>query len=88
MPAKILSRAALARRLAELRRAGKRIVFTNGCFDLIHPGHVRYLRAARRLGDVLVVTVTPDRERTRRNIKHLGMALPLHSVALLSGGWT
>jgi D-beta-D-heptose 7-phosphate kinase/D-beta-D-heptose 1-phosphate adenosyltransferase len=65
MPAKILSRAALARRLAELRRAGKRIVFTNGCFDLIHPGHVRYLRAARRLGDVLVVGVNTDRSVRR-----------------------
>lgn len=43
-----------------LRRQGKRIVFTNGCFDLIHPGHVRYLRAARKLGDVLVVGLNSD----------------------------
>lgn len=43
-----------------LRRQGKRIVFTNGCFDLLHPGHVRYLRAARRLGDVLVVGLNTD----------------------------
>jgi D-beta-D-heptose 7-phosphate kinase/D-beta-D-heptose 1-phosphate adenosyltransferase len=65
MAAKIVSRAALGRRLAELRRAGKRIVFTNGCFDLIHPGHVRYLRAARRLGDVLVVGLNTDRSAQR-----------------------
>jgi len=52
--------ATLARRLAALRRRGKRIVFTNGCFDLIHPGHVRYLRAAKGLGDVLVVALNSD----------------------------
>jgi D-beta-D-heptose 7-phosphate kinase/D-beta-D-heptose 1-phosphate adenosyltransferase len=50
----------LATELRRLQRAGKRIVFTNGCFDLIHPGHVRYLRAARRLGDVLVVALNTD----------------------------
>ena len=57
---KILARAAVRRRLAAVRRRGARIVFTNGCFDLLHPGHVRYLRAARRLGDVLVVGVNSD----------------------------
>jgi rfaE bifunctional protein nucleotidyltransferase chain/domain len=57
---KICSRAVLKRRLGALRQQGKRIVFTNGCFDLIHPGHVRYLRAAKRLGDVLVVGVNSD----------------------------
>lgn len=43
-----------------LRRAGRRIVFTNGCFDLLHVGHARYLRQARGLGDVLVVGVNSD----------------------------
>jgi D-beta-D-heptose 7-phosphate kinase/D-beta-D-heptose 1-phosphate adenosyltransferase len=43
------------------RRSGKRVVFTNGVFDLLHPGHVRYLRAARAEGDVLVVAVNSDR---------------------------
>ena len=57
---KILIRPALERKIAVLRRQGKRIVFTNGCFDLIHPGHVRYLRAAKRLGDVLVVGLNSD----------------------------
>jgi len=52
---------ALRRRLAAHRRRGERIVFTNGVFDLLHPGHVRYLRAARRLGEVLVVGVNGDR---------------------------
>jgi rfaE bifunctional protein nucleotidyltransferase chain/domain len=46
--------------LALLRAAGKRIVFTNGCFDLIHTGHTRYLARARSLGDVLVVAVNSD----------------------------
>jgi D-beta-D-heptose 7-phosphate kinase/D-beta-D-heptose 1-phosphate adenosyltransferase len=44
-----------------LRRAGRRVVFTNGCFDLLHPGHVRYLRQARGLGDALVVALNSDR---------------------------
>jgi D-beta-D-heptose 7-phosphate kinase/D-beta-D-heptose 1-phosphate adenosyltransferase len=60
MRSKIVTPAALRRRLAARRRAGERIVFTNGCFDLIHPGHVRYLRAARRLGDLLVVGLNSD----------------------------
>lgn len=46
--------------LAPRRRAGARLVFTNGCFDLLHPGHVRYLEAARALGDLLVVGLNDD----------------------------
>jgi D-beta-D-heptose 7-phosphate kinase/D-beta-D-heptose 1-phosphate adenosyltransferase len=46
--------------LAPRRVRGERIVFTNGCFDLVHPGHVRYLAAARSLGDVLVVGLNDD----------------------------
>ena len=44
----------------DLKRQGKKVVFTNGCFDVIHPGHTRLLRAARELGDVLVVAVNSD----------------------------
>ena len=44
----------------ELKRQGKRVVFTNGCFDLIHPGHTRLLADARKLGDVLIVAVNSD----------------------------
>jgi D-beta-D-heptose 7-phosphate kinase/D-beta-D-heptose 1-phosphate adenosyltransferase len=51
--------------LVEARRqchaAGRTVVFTNGCFDLLHPGHVRYLTQARALGDVLVVALNSDR---------------------------
>src|SRR2546425_12475564 len=46
---------------ARLRAAGRRIVFTNGVFDLLHPGHVRYLQQARALGDALVVGINSDR---------------------------
>jgi len=60
MTHKIMTGARLQRRLAAWRRQRKRIVFTNGCFDLIHPGHVRYLRAAKRCGDVLVVGLNSD----------------------------
>ncbi|HZV06667.1 MAG TPA: D-glycero-beta-D-manno-heptose 1-phosphate adenylyltransferase [Gemmataceae bacterium] len=54
------SRARLAAELAEHRRQGRRIVFTNGCFDILHRGHVSYLRRARELGDILVVGVNSD----------------------------
>lgn len=43
------------------KRNGKRVVFTNGCFDLLHPGHTRYLTDARKLGDVLIVAINSDR---------------------------
>jgi D-glycero-beta-D-manno-heptose 1-phosphate adenylyltransferase len=48
-------------RVAEMKREGKRVVFTNGCFDLLHPGHTRYLGEARALGDALVVAINSDR---------------------------
>lgn len=57
---KILTLKQLAAVLAPLKAAGKRIVQTHGCFDLLHIGHIRYLQKAKRLGDILVVTVTPD----------------------------
>ena len=47
--------------VAELKQQGKRVVFTNGCFDLLHPGHTRYLAEARKLGDALLVAVNSDR---------------------------
>ena len=60
MHTKITTRQELASQLEERRRQGHRIVFTNGCFDLMHIGHIRYLQAARNLGDVLVVGVNSD----------------------------
>jgi D-glycero-beta-D-manno-heptose 1-phosphate adenylyltransferase len=58
---KIVSQEELAGVAEREKRAGRRVVFTNGCFDLIHPGHVRCLAEARALGDVLVVAVNSDR---------------------------
>lgn len=58
---KILGMEPLAERIAALRAEGKVVVHCHGCFDLMHPGHVKHLQAARGMGDALVVTVTPDR---------------------------
>ncbi|MFM8550931.1 MAG: D-glycero-beta-D-manno-heptose 1-phosphate adenylyltransferase [Nitrospiraceae bacterium] len=60
MREKIKRRAELAAELADRRAKGERIVFTNGCFDLMHVGHVRYLEAARALGDLLVIGLNDD----------------------------
>lgn len=57
---KRLTLSALQRKVRALQKQGKSIVFTNGCFDLLHIGHVRYLAAARALGDCLVVAVNSD----------------------------
>ncbi|MBA2645983.1 MAG: D-glycero-beta-D-manno-heptose 1-phosphate adenylyltransferase [Pyrinomonadaceae bacterium] len=46
---------------ARLRESGKRLVFTNGCFDVLHVGHVRYLQSARSLGDALIIAINSDR---------------------------
>ena len=61
----------------ELGRQGKRVVFTNGVFDILHPGHVRYLAEARRHGDALIVAVNSD--RSVRAIK--GPERPIHPEA-------
>ena len=45
---------------AEWKRAGKKVVFTNGCYDILHPGHIRLLEAARSLGDVLILGLNTD----------------------------
>jgi D-beta-D-heptose 7-phosphate kinase/D-beta-D-heptose 1-phosphate adenosyltransferase len=60
MKRKILSRNRMNAEARRLKAAGKTIVFTNGCFDILHLGHIRYLREARALGDVLVVGVNSD----------------------------
>src|SRR6478672_2185018 len=60
MSPKIVKLEELSDRCEKLRSAGKKIVATNGCFDLLHVGHVRYLQAARALGDVLIVGLNGD----------------------------
>jgi len=58
---KIKSPNQLKKILGVLKRQGKKIVFTNGCFDIVHVGHIRYLSQARKLGDILVVGLNTDR---------------------------
>ncbi len=70
MPDKIYSLSALLAKRGELRAAAKKVVFTNGVFDLLHVGHVRYLAAARALGDALIVAINSD--RTVRELKGAG----------------
>jgi D-beta-D-heptose 7-phosphate kinase/D-beta-D-heptose 1-phosphate adenosyltransferase len=70
---KILGRAEMAAERKMLRKRGVKLVFTNGCFDLLHPGHVRYLKEAKGLGDRLVVAVNGD--TTVRKLKGEGRPL-------------
>ncbi len=64
--ARVMTHSAVAAFVVVQRTAGRRIVFTNGVFDLLHPGHVRYLQEARALGDLLIVGLNAD-ESVRRN---------------------
>jgi D-beta-D-heptose 7-phosphate kinase/D-beta-D-heptose 1-phosphate adenosyltransferase len=57
---KIKELSSMKQEIDGLKSKGKRIVFTNGCFDILHPGHTRYLYAARELGDYLIVAVNSD----------------------------
>jgi D-glycero-beta-D-manno-heptose 1-phosphate adenylyltransferase len=58
---KILSREKAVAHVHDLKRRGRKVVFTNGCFDILHPGHARYLQAAKELGDILIVAINSDR---------------------------
>jgi rfaE bifunctional protein nucleotidyltransferase chain/domain len=60
-------------RFAKQKRNGKRVVFTNGCFDLLHPGHIHSLEAARNLGEVLIVGINSD--KSVRTLKGQGRPL-------------
>jgi len=79
---KIRAPAALARIVHRLSAHGRRVVFTNGCFDLLHAGHVKLLERARRLGDVLIVGINSD--RSVRGLKGSGRPIvPQADRALL-----
>jgi D-beta-D-heptose 7-phosphate kinase/D-beta-D-heptose 1-phosphate adenosyltransferase len=95
MKQKIKARKGLLKIIKDLKAKGKRIVFTNGCFDLLHIGHVRYLEEAKALGDVLVVGVNSDtsvrklkgskrpffpKKRGRRFFRALGVWIMLPSL--------
>ena len=60
MQNKVVDLETLQKRLQPLRRKGRRVVFTNGCFDILHIGHVRYLTTARQQGDLLIVGLNSD----------------------------
>ncbi len=79
-----MTREAAAAFAARARADGKRVVFTNGVFDLLHPGHVRYLQQARGLGDVLIVGVNSDRS-VRANKGEGRPITPAHERAELVG---
>ena len=74
----LIQRAQIAQFSAVLRDAGARVVFTNGCFDILHAGHVRYLAAARALGDYLILGLNSDAS-VRRRLK--GETRPVNSEA-------
>ena len=57
---KIVDLEVLAIKIQELRNEGKKVSHCHGCFDLMHPGHIKYFQVSKKMGDVLVVTVTPD----------------------------
>ena len=57
---KILELEELVKEIQSLKGGGKKIVLCHGCFDLMHPGHIKYFQAAKKMGDILVVTVSPD----------------------------
>lgn len=76
LPTKLASLSALTRKLADARKTGARVVFTNGCFDVLHAGHVRLLDLAKRQGDVLVVGLNSDSSITRLK----GPSRPVNNV--------
>ena len=59
---RILDRAEIVRRVAAEKAEGRSVILTNGCFDVLHAGHIRYLEGARALGDVLIVAINSDRQ--------------------------
>lgn len=60
MPSKLFSQEETRQKVHNWQKEGKKVVFTNGCFDILHAGHVRYLEAARSLGDILVIGLNSD----------------------------
>lgn len=62
---KIINRKKLKNLVLKYKRQGKKIVFTNGCFDIVHIGHLRYLAGARKMGDVLIVGLNSDKSVSR-----------------------
>jgi len=81
---KLLERREVAAVMEGHRAAGRRIVFTNGCFDLLHVGHTRYLQAARAMGDLLLVGVNTDASVRRLKGSHRPLVLESERVELVA----
>lgn len=81
----VLSRDALVARVAGERAAGRTVAFANGCFDLLHVGHVRYLQAAAREADVLVVAINDDASVRRLKGEGRPILEGVHRAALVAG---
>jgi D-beta-D-heptose 7-phosphate kinase / D-beta-D-heptose 1-phosphate adenosyltransferase len=82
---KILGREAARRRLADARRRGRKVVFTNGCFDVLHAGHLTCLEGAKRLGDLLVVGLNSDASVRRLKGDSRPVNHQEHRASLLAG---
>jgi len=74
----------LSRRLTKAKREGKKIVFANGVFDILHVGHIRYLRGAKALGDILVVGVNSDKSVKKLKNPHLPITPQKERLEILS----
>ncbi|TDQ08346.1 D-glycero-beta-D-manno-heptose 1-phosphate adenylyltransferase [Pedobacter metabolipauper] len=81
---KLIPKDEIAAKSAEWRLEGKKIVFTNGCFDLIHPGHIAYLTEAASLGDVLVIGVNTDQSVKKLKGEHRPINNEFSRTQLLS----
>jgi D-beta-D-heptose 7-phosphate kinase/D-beta-D-heptose 1-phosphate adenosyltransferase len=84
---KILELKDLVQKAETLRRSGQRLVFTNGCFDILHVGHVRYLAAARAEGDVLVVGLNSDESVKAIKDDHRPIMSQDQRAEILAGLW-
>ena len=87
MAGKLLTQAELLAARAHLREAGRKLVFTNGCFDILHVGHVRYLQAARTLGDALVVAINSDASTRQLKGPQRPIVPQAERAEMLAGLW-
>jgi len=85
MSARIGSCAAISNQVRQLQKSGKKVVFTNGCFDILHPGHIALLRRARAQGDVLVVAINTDASVARMKGPNRPIITESERAELLAG---
>ena len=85
MSAQIGSCAAISKHVRQLQKSGKKVVFTNGCFDILHPGHIELLRRARAQGDVLVVAINTDASVVRMKGPNRPIITESERAELLAG---